>query len=103
MRVSKKIWLFGLPAILMIGLAVMTVTFFKQRKTIAEQQRVIEAQTESAYHALSNDLYDLNVALGKLEAAATPASIASTELSGRPMQPEWAVTVKPAGIRNLPV
>ena len=75
MRVSKKIWLFGLPAILMIGLAVMTVTFFKQRKTIAEQQRVIEAQTESAYHALSNDLYDLNVALGKLEAAATPARL----------------------------
>ena len=77
-RVSKKIWLFGLPAILLIGLAVMTVLFFKQRKTIAEQQRVIEAQTESAYRALSNDLTDLNVALGKLEAASTPARLSKT-------------------------
>ena len=47
-RVTKKIWLFGVPAILLIGLAVMTVLFFRQRKTIAEQQRVIDAQTESA-------------------------------------------------------
>ena len=78
-RVTKKIWLFGVPAILLIGLAVMTVVFFKQRKTIAEQQRVIEAQTESAYRALSNDLNDLNVALSKLEAAGTPA-----RLSDRP-------------------
>ena len=77
-RVSKKIWLFGLPAILLIGLAVMTVTFFKQRKTIAEQQRVIEAQTESAYRALNNDLNDLNVALSKLEAAGTPARLSKT-------------------------
>ena len=77
-RVSKKIWLFGLPAILMIGLAVMTVTFFKQRKTIAEQQRVIDAQTESAYRALSNDLNDLNVALSKLEAAGTPARLSKS-------------------------
>ncbi len=77
-RVSKKIWLFGLPAILLIGLAVMTVLFFKQRKTIAEQQRVIEAQTESAYRALSNDLNDLNVALSKLEAASTPARLSKT-------------------------
>ena len=77
-RVSKKIWLFGLPAILLIGLAVMTVSFFLQRKTIAEQQRVIEAQTESAYRALSNDLNDLNVALSKLEAASTPARLSKT-------------------------
>jgi hypothetical protein len=75
MRVSKKIWLFGLPAILLIGLAVMTFSFFQQRKTIAEQQRVIDAQTESAYHALSNDLNDLSVALSKLEAASTPARL----------------------------
>ncbi|MBQ1821144.1 MAG: germination protein YpeB [Clostridia bacterium] len=78
MRVSKKIWLFGLPAILLIGLAVMTVMFFQQRKTIAEQQRVIDAQTESAYHALSNDLNDLNVALSKLEAASTPARLSKS-------------------------
>ena len=78
MRVSKKIWLFGLPAILTIGLAVMTVMFFQQRKTIAEQQRVIDAQTESAYHALSNDLNDLNVALSKLEAASTPARLSKS-------------------------
>ena len=77
-RVSKKIWLFGLPAILLIGLAVMTVLFFRQRKTIAEQQRVIDAQTESAYRALSNDLNDLNVSLSKLEAAATPARLSKT-------------------------
>lgn len=77
-RVSKKIWLFGLPAILLIGLAVMTVSFFKQRKTIAEQQRVIDAQTECAYRALSNDLTDLNVALSKLEAASTPARMSKT-------------------------
>ena len=77
-RVSKKIWLFGLPAILLIGLAVMTVSFFRQRKTIAEQQRVIDAQTESAYRALSNDLTDLNVALSKLEAASTPARLSKT-------------------------
>ena len=74
-RVSKKIWLFGLPAILLIGLTVMTVSFFRQRKTIAEQQRVIDAQAESAYRALSNDLNDLNVALSKLEAAGTPARL----------------------------
>ena len=54
-RLSKKIWLFGFPAILLVGLAVMTVTFFRQRETIAEQRRVIEAQTESAYRALSKD------------------------------------------------
>jgi hypothetical protein len=78
MRVSKKIWLFGLPAILMIGLAVMTVTFFKQRETIAAQQRVIDAQTESAYRALSNDLSDLSVALSKLEAAGTPARLSKS-------------------------
>ena len=77
-RVSKKIWLFGLPAILLIGLAVMTVVFFQQRRTIAEQQRVIDAQTESAYRALSNDLNDLNVALSKLEAASTPAKLSKT-------------------------
>lgn len=77
-RVTKKIWLFGLPAILLIGLAVMTVTFFRQRRTIAEQQRVIDAQTESAYRALSNDLYDLNVALSKLEAAGTPARLSKS-------------------------
>ena len=74
-RLSKKIWLFGFPAILLIGLAVMTVTFFKQRETIAEQQRLLAAQTESAYRALSNDLNDLSVALGKLDAASTPASL----------------------------
>ncbi|MBQ4423485.1 MAG: germination protein YpeB [Clostridia bacterium] len=74
-RLSKKIWLFGFPAILLVGLAVMTVTFFRQRETIAEQRRVIEAQTESAYRALSNDLNDLSVALGKLDAASTPASL----------------------------
>lgn len=78
MRVTKKIWLFGLPAILLIGLAVMTVTFFKQRKTIAEQQRVIDAQVESAYRALSGDLNDLNVALSKLEAASTPARLSKS-------------------------
>ena len=78
MRVTKKIWLFGLPAILLIGLAVMTFSFFEQRKTIAEQQRVIDAQTESAYHALSNDLNDLNVALSKLEAASTPARLSKS-------------------------
>ena len=77
-RVTKKIWLFGVPAILLIGLAVMTVLFFRQRKTIAEQQRVIDAQTESAYRALSNDLNDLNVSLSKLEAAATPARLSKT-------------------------
>ena len=77
-RVSKKIWLFGLPAILLIGFAVMTVLFFGQRKTIAEQQRVIEAQTEGAYRALSNDLNDLNVTLSKLEAAGTPARLSKT-------------------------
>ena len=77
-RVTKKIWLFGVPAILLIGLAVMTVTFFRQRKTIAEQQRVIDAQTESAYRALSNDLNDLNVALSKLEAAGTPARLSKS-------------------------
>ena len=77
-RISKKIWLFGVPAILLIGLAVMTVSFFRQRKTIAEQQRVIDAQTESAYRALSNDLNDLNVALSKLEAAGTPARMSKT-------------------------
>ena len=77
-RVSKKIWLFGLPAILLIGLAVMTVTFFRQRKTIAEQQRMLEVQTESAYRALSNDLNDLNAALSKLEAAGTPARLSKT-------------------------
>ena len=75
MRISKKIWLFGLPAILLIGLAVMSVLFFRSRKTIAEQQRVIDAQTESAYRALSNDLKDLSVALSKLEAAGTPARL----------------------------
>ena len=75
MRVSKKIWLFGFPAILLIGLAVMTVSFFRQREKIAAQQRVIDAQTESAYHALSNDLSDLQVALRKLEAAGTPARL----------------------------
>jgi hypothetical protein len=74
-RLSKKIWLFGFPAILLIGLAVMTVSFFKQRETIAEQQRLLAAQTESAYRALSNDLNDLSVALGKLDAASTPASL----------------------------
>lgn len=74
-RLSKKIWLFGFPAILLIGLAVMTVTFFRQRETIAEQQRLLAAQTESAYRALSNDLNDLSVALGKLDAASTPASL----------------------------
>lgn len=56
----------------------MTVMFFKQRKTIAEQQRVIEAQTESAYRALSNDLTDLNVALSKLEAESTPARLSKS-------------------------
>ena len=75
MRVSKKIWLFGFPAILLIGLAVMTVSFFRQRERIAQQQRVIDAQTESAYRALSNDLNDLSVALSKLEAASTPARL----------------------------
>ena len=75
MRVSKKVWLFGLPAILLIGFAVLGVLFLKQRETIAAQQRVIEAQTESAYHALTNDLNDLNVTLKKLEAASTPARL----------------------------
>ncbi len=78
MRVSKKIWLFGLPSILLIGLAVMTVSFFRQRQKLAEQQRVIDAQTESAYRALSNDLNDLSVALGKLEAASTPARMSKS-------------------------
>ena len=78
MRVSKKILLFGLAAILLIGLAVMTVTFFKQRETIAAQQRVIDAQIESTYHALSNDLSDLSVALSKLEAASTPARLSKS-------------------------
>ena len=75
MRLPKKIWLFGLPALLLIGFAVLGVSYIRQRETIAAQQRVIEAQTESAYHALSNDLYDLSVALKKLEAASTPARL----------------------------
>ena len=77
-RISKKIWLFGFPAILLIGLAVMTVSFFRQREELAAQQRVIDAQTESAYRALSNDLNDLSVALSKLEAASTPARLSKT-------------------------
>ncbi len=75
MRISKKIWLFGFPAILLVGLAVMTVIFFRQRETIAAQQRVIDAQTESAYRALSNDLNDLSVALEKLSVSGTPARL----------------------------
>ena len=75
MRLSKKVWLFGLPAILLIGFAVLGVLYLRQRETIAAQQRVIDAQTESAYRALSNDLYDLNVTLKKLEAASTPARL----------------------------
>ncbi len=77
-RISKKIWLFGFPAILLIGLAVMTVSFFRQREELAAQRRVIDAQTESAYRALSNDLNDLSVALSKLEAASTPARLSKT-------------------------
>ena len=77
-RVSKKIRLTGLFMILFVGLAVMTALFFRQRKTLAEQQRVIEAQTESAYRALSNDLNDLSVALSKLEAASTPARMSKS-------------------------
>lgn len=75
MRLPKKIWLFGLPAILLIGFAVLGVLYLRQRETIAAQQRIIDAQTESAYHALANDLNDLNVTLKKLEAAATPARL----------------------------
>lgn len=78
MRLSKKIWLFGLPAILLIGFAVLGVLYLKQRETIAAQERIIASQTESAYHALSNDLNDLNIALNKLEAASTPARLSKS-------------------------
>ena len=78
MRLPKKIWLFGLPAVLLIGFAVLGVSFLKQRETIVQQQRMIEAQTESAYRALSDDLYDLNVALSKTEAASTPARLSKS-------------------------
>ena len=78
MRLAKKIRLFGLPAVLLIGVAVLGVLFLKQRETIAAQQRMIEAQTESAYHALSDDLNDLNVTLQKLEAAGTPARLSKS-------------------------
>ena len=78
MRLPKKIWLFGLPAVLLIGFAVLGVLFLKQRDTIAAQQRVIDAQTESAYRALSDDLYDLSVALSKMEAASSPASLSKS-------------------------
>lgn len=75
MRLPKKIWLFGLPAVLLVGFAVLGVSYVKQRETVAAQQRMIEAQTESAYRALSDDLYDLSVALSKMEAASTPARL----------------------------
>lgn len=78
MRLFKKIWLFGMPAILLIGFAVLGVQYLKQRETIAAQQRVIDAQTESAYHALTNDLNDLHIALNKLEAASTPARLSKS-------------------------
>lgn len=78
MRLFKKIWLFGMPAILLIGFAVLGVQYLKQRETIAVQQRVIDAQTESAYHALTNDLNDLHITLNKLEAASTPARLSKS-------------------------
>ncbi len=78
MRLPKKIWLFGLPAVLLVGFAVLGVSYLRQRDTIAAQQRLIEAQTESAYRALSDDLYDLNVALSKMEAASTPARLSKS-------------------------
>ena len=78
MRLPKKIWLFGLPALLLIGFAVLGASYLKQRDTIAEQQRLLTAQTESAYRALSDDLYDLSVALSKTEAASTPARLSKT-------------------------
>ena len=77
-RLPKKIWLFGLPALLLIGFAVLGVSYFRQRETIAEQQRLLTAQTESAYRALSDDLYDLNVVLSKTEAASTPARLSKS-------------------------
>ena len=78
MRLPKKIWLFGLPAVLLIGFAVLGTSYLKQRETIAEQQRLLAAQTESAYRALSDDLYDLSVALSKTEAASTPARLSKS-------------------------
>ena len=78
MRLPKKIWLFGLPALLLIGFAVLGASYLNQRDTIAEQQRLLTAQTESAYRALSDDLYDLSVALSKTEAASTPARLSKT-------------------------
>ena len=78
MRLFKKIWLFGLPAILLIGFAVLGVLYLKQRETIAAQGRIIASQAESAYHALTNDLNDLHVALNKLEATGTPARLSKS-------------------------
>ncbi len=78
MRLPKKIWLFGMPALLLIGFAVLGASYLKQRETIAEQQRLLQAQTESAYRTLSDDLYDLSVALSKTEAASTPARLSKS-------------------------
>ena len=77
-RFSKKIWLFGLPAILLIGFAVLSVSYLKQRTALHETQRALDAQTENACHALANDLKDLEIALSKLEAASTPARLSKT-------------------------
>ena len=77
-RLPKKIWLFGLPALLMIGFAVLGVSYLKQRETIAAQQRLLTAQTESAFRALSDDLYDLSVVLSKSEAASSPARLSKS-------------------------
>jgi len=77
-RFSKKIWLFGLPAILLVGFAVLSVSYLRQRTELAEQKRALDAQTENACHALANDLKDLEIALSKLEAASTPARLSKT-------------------------
>ena len=77
-RFSKKIWLFGLPAILLVGFAVLSVSYIRQRAELLEQKRALEAQTENACHALANDLKDLEIALSKLEAASTPARLSKT-------------------------
>ncbi len=83
----KKIWIFGTPAVLAIGFAVMSVLYLdaraqsatsntkisEQAATIEQQTQHIAAQTQSVYHTLINDLNDMETALTKLTAAGSAA------------------------------
>lgn len=75
----KRFWLYGLLAVLSIGLAVMVILYLDARTMRtelltenAELKRTVAATNESIYHALNNDLNDIGTGLHKLDAVATP-------------------------------